>query len=162
MEYVFDPALLDSGKAVDIDISGIPDDDGYPTGFGFAESAAVHAKGVFINDGLELEGHISAKLSVQCARCLTDMEYQSEVDFCEFFAETPADDEVYPIEKNKVRLDRMILDAISLSLPIRFLCKEDCRGLCPKCGTDLNKGDCDCEKNENVTSPFDKLKGLFD
>jgi len=45
----------------------------------------------------------------------------------------------------EINLDQEILDALILGLPMKILCREDCRGLCPRCGADLNEGPCGCE-----------------
>ena len=47
-----------------------------------------------------------------------------------------------------IELDEVVISDILLSLPQKFLCSDDCRGLCPKCGKNLNLGDCGCDKRE--------------
>lgn len=62
-------------------------------------------------------------------------------------------------EDEGVDLDQPLRDALVTALPDRFLCREDCRGLCAQCGQDLNEGDCDCEAPAGE-SPFAGLARL--
>jgi len=48
-------------------------------------------------------------------------------------------------ENDQIDLDEMVLEQLELSLPSRVLCREDCRGLCPQCGADLNVEQCQCK-----------------
>ncbi|MFN7623911.1 MAG: DUF177 domain-containing protein, partial [Acidobacteriota bacterium] len=48
-------------------------------------------------------------------------------------------------ENDQIDLDEMVVEQLELSLPFRLLCQEDCRGLCPQCGADLNTEACDCQ-----------------
>ena len=50
-------------------------------------------------------------------------------------------------EDNVLELDELVISDLLLQLPTKILCKEDCKGLCFKCGKDLNDGDCDCPKD---------------
>ena len=51
-------------------------------------------------------------------------------------------------------------NALVLELPYRVLCREDCRGLCPKCGKNLNEGPCTCQEGDEVMNPFSALKAI--
>jgi uncharacterized protein len=57
-------------------------------------------------------------------------------------------------------IDDLVREAIILSLPLKPLCSEDCKGLCPICGTDLNRSQCSCVK-ERTDPRWDQLKGLL-
>ena len=61
--------------------------------------------------------------------------------------------------KAKAKADA-IRDALTLELPLRVLCKEDCKGLCPKCGHNLNEGPCGCDLREEDPR-WDALKSLL-
>ncbi len=162
MIFHIDSSMIDSGLAVKIELCGIPCEDGYDAGYAIDEPLTIVGEARYLQGGVEMEGNISGSICTECARCLTDVEYPVDVDFCEFFTDDGNED-AYPIADNEtIPLDRMILEAISLSLPNRILCREDCRGLCPVCGNDLNYRDCGCERNTEIDSPFNKLKGLFD
>ena len=57
-------------------------------------------------------------------------------------------DELVVVEDGFLDVDELLLEVLELSIPFRFLCREDCLGLCSKCGKNLNEGKCDCETKE--------------
>ena len=106
-------------------------------------------------------GSFKTSLAVQCSRCLTRVVYPVELPFEETFSKT--DPESYEITGETVSLDRMVEDNILLNLPAKFLCKEDCKGLCPECGADLNKQSCGCiGRLAGKSNPFAVLQKLLD
>lgn len=60
-----------------------------------------------------------------------------------------------------LELDDVVITDILLSLPQKFLCRQDCKGLCPQCGSNLNLGDCACEKRQ-IDPRLEKLKQLME
>jgi Predicted metal-binding, possibly nucleic acid-binding protein len=70
---------------------------------------------------------------------------------------TEEDLEFGSYQNEEIDLAGLLGEEIRLALPIRFLCKEDCKGLCPKCGANLNEGPCPCPKYKEG-SPFAVLK----
>ncbi len=52
------------------------------------------------------------------------------------------------LDEDKINIDNDVRDYVLLSIPMKKLCKEDCRGLCPKCGKNLNEGSCNCLKSK--------------
>lgn len=66
-------------------------------------------------------------------------------------------DELIYYEDDILDLKEYIINQVILSLPMKTLCKEDCKGLCPKCGADLNRSKCDCI-HENIDPRLEKLK----
>lgn len=96
-----------------------------------------------------VRGKIYGEREVQCARCLT-MACQP---FAEEFLET------YSIKQEIIDIMYLVRQTLALTEDIRFLCNEQCKGLCPICGQNLNEATCGC-KPENL-SPFAKLKGKF-
>lgn len=57
-------------------------------------------------------------------------------------------------------VDNCVQTDIILNLPVKFLCKEDCKGICPKCGKDLNDGECGCQ-TEEIDPRLEVLKELL-
>jgi uncharacterized protein len=116
------------------------------------------------------QGQIDARLTLECARCLTPftVEVSEPVDFIirsETRESEPGaiDDEDYVFFKgNDLTADIVdpVRQAIVLSLPLKPLCREDCRGLCPQCRINWNEGSCDCEVKVNDPR-WDGLKDLF-
>jgi len=103
-------------------------------------------------EGVLVTGRVEGEASLQCARCLTDLSEPVSLRICELFAAPGhgADDEddVYRVEVDEIDLDPMLRDALTLALPLNPLCSEECRGLCARCGKDLNTGPCDCTDDD--------------
>ncbi len=83
-----------------------------------------------------------------CDRCLNefDREYLMNMEHI-LVKSTASDDDEYEYivcPDNTLELDELAISDLLLQLPTKVLCKEDCKGLCPKCGKDLNYGDCIC------------------
>jgi uncharacterized protein len=118
-----------------------------------------------------LEGDLSGVLKAECDRCLDPYDIELSHKFKVFLALPPEEtekDEVELLEEDmeicfitgdQLNLDEVVKEQIYLSLPIKIVCREDCKGLCPDCGTDLNKGDCACEKVKGHPA-FSTLKNL--
>ncbi len=96
-----------------------------------------------------VKGKIAGKRLVQCARCLK----MTEQDFAEEFLET------YSNKSEIIDIMLLVRQTLALTEDIRFLCKPDCKGLCPQCGQDLNTAECGCKPVS--LSPFAELKGKF-
>ena len=69
------------------------------------------------------------------------------------------DEDTYPIEGDHLDLQPLVRDALLLELPLAPLCREDCRGLCPECGADLNAAPCECRPaGDPRWGPLDVLR----
>ncbi len=106
---------------------------------------------------IRLTAEAKADYRTACARCLKPIEGQFVLQLDKTVAArgTLADedaDEVISdyvlIENGVLDLEQVVMEQIGLELPYRFLCREDCKGLCPKCGKDRNEGDCGCSEKE--------------
>ena len=105
-------------------------------------------------EGILITGTLSGETTLECARCLEKFHSTVELDVCELFlapGHEPEDEESYRISGTDLDLEPMLRDAVTLSLPLNPLCKEDCKGMCAQCGRDLNLGPCDC--TEDATDP---------
>ena len=113
----------------------------------------------FDNPNVIVSGVIICHISGNCDRCLSRVDTQIELPFEQTFYKDEADDEDRYIYSNSL-LDatQAVCDEIVLSLPMSLLCKEDCKGLCPKCGCDLNERQCGCDTTRE--NPFSILKNL--
>ncbi len=109
------------------------------------------------NQGLLVDGWVELTLELSCNRCLKTFEQPMHVDFEEQFYPTvdvitgmPLDpfdeDEIFPIDAyHEVDLTEAVRQNVLLALPMVTICREDCKGLCPQCGHDLNLGPCECK-----------------
>ena len=91
-------------------------------------------------DALLVTGRISTPATLRCSRCLRVFELPLKVEEFAFHQELKGED--------FVDLTANMREDIILELPQRALCTEGCRGLCPHCGKDLNKGPCRCKPSE--------------
>ncbi len=116
-----------------------------------------------IDDSVEFTGAISYTFTDECARCLKEFDNTIQTKFHAVIVhkEDMESDEIQlVITDGNVRMDETIKQLVYLSMPMRSLCNNNCKGICPDCGVNLNNEKCKCENN--LTDPrFDKLKDLL-
>ncbi len=112
-------------------------------------------------EGVLVTGTATVKLQGECARCLREFNDEESFDLQELFfhpgREVEEDEQI--VEDETVDLELPLRDAVVLELPFTPLCSEDCRGLCPECGANLND-DPDHEHELEVDPRWSKLVGL--
>ena len=97
------------------------------------------------------QGSVSVKLMAACDRCLTevpvamDLVFERQIVSPDAEADEEELDDLDFMEGYYLNADTLVRDEILGGWPAKILCKEDCKGICPKCGQDLNKGDCGCD-----------------
>jgi DUF177 domain-containing protein len=92
-------------------------------------------------------GTLRTVVAGECRRCLTPVSVPVEADVGALFAEDAVDDpDAYPLPPNATEVDLRpaVREELALAAPGYVVCREDCRGLCPRCGKDLNAGPCGC------------------
>ncbi len=117
-----------------------------------------------INRGIFGEGQLRSQVQLECARCLEtfvqplDLHLEAQFGFPPI---RPQGDMTFPIGvKGILDLTEALREYILLDLPMRPLCKPDCRGLCVECGKNLNEETCDCVK-ETIDPRLVGLKDLL-
>ena len=118
-------------------------------------SGQITVKGNIINNGrlLEVSGTISVVATLICGRCLEEAEAEFTIPFHEFFREngdTCQQEDMETItffQGDEIDISDLVRETIILSEPLRFVCREDCKGLCPDCGVNLNEQSCGCAKD---------------
>ncbi|HLZ23199.1 MAG TPA: DUF177 domain-containing protein [Ktedonobacterales bacterium] len=126
------------------------------------------------NQGVFVDGEARVPVELECTRCLKRFTTTLSVPLREQFYPTievntgvpvppPENDELsFPIDRNHLLdLREAIRQNLVLALPMRTLCSEECAGLCPTCGKDLNEGPCDCP-TEVADERFSALRELLD
>lgn len=130
----------------------------------YADGAHAFATGTFVGN-----------LHVACSRCVGDVNIPIDEKLHVTFmppSEIPDDDapgedgaevatedlDLFPFDGEKIDLEPLFREQFVLSVPFSPLCREDCKGLCGQCGTDLNSGTCTCEKP--IDPRLAALKGL--
>jgi uncharacterized protein len=144
------------GVVVDDELR-LPDLEG-PSGEKLAVSGArIQARAVPGKRGVELTGRLTATVHLACSRCLETMpvDVASEfflrlvpdaVEFAAGDAEVSEEDaSLFYVEEGRADLRKVATEQIYLDLPLKPICSEDCRGLCPVCGANRNQTECGCE-----------------
>lgn len=131
---------------------------------------AVSVKGgaELVGGDIRIHGHVSARVGAECARCTTYVEVPVEQDFDLLYRpvsaiareeeiEIPRDElDVGFYPGDGINLEDVVKEQVILSLPMKVVCREECRGLCPVCGANLNSGPCYCQQPK-YESPFASL-----
>ena len=112
---------------------------------------------------------MSVDYVAQCARCLAPVTGQFTLDLEKTVAprnllgdlDEDKLDEFAIIEDGFLDMDEQLREQIEMEFPMRLLCSEDCKGLCPKCGKNLNEGECDCDHTE-IDPRMEPLRKLLE
>ncbi len=123
----------------------------------FAEGRVFNEAGI-----LRLEGTLTAEMICVCDRCGEEFESLKEMPLdAVIVEENPEDDpSLFTLEGNEIDLDEILSTLFVLDMETKFLCREDCKGLCPTCGRNLNLGPCGCRKS--LDPRFAVLEQLLD
>lgn len=111
---------------------------------------------------LLLTGIVKTELILKCSRCLEDFKYDLEAEFEEELSNKDNEDGSIKFEGDTIDLTDIVINNILLSLPMKAVCSENCKGLCPYCGKNKNHEECDCTDKEidpRLTVLKDLLKG---
>ena len=127
----------------------------------FGSPVRVRGSYSFDSGTVTMDGTIEAETEDRCSRCGKPVQVRLRIPFTERFVKDAPDEDgdAYVYTGDVICPDRMIMDQIFLSYPLTPLCREDCKGLCPVCGADLNESDCGC-KAPVAENPFAVLKTL--
>lgn len=129
-----------------------------------------HGKRELIND-IRIAGDLQARVQLACARCLEtivqdiarkfDLLYRPQGSDAgkEEMSVTAAEAEIGYYQGEGLLLEDVLREQLLLAVPLKAICREDCKGLCPHCGQNLNQGQCACA--EPVEDPrWEALKGI--
>ena len=111
---------------------------------------------------LVLEGVMDADTLCICDRCGEEFDKTMHLDLEAVIGENADEDDpdIFPIYGDEADLDEIISTLFILGMDSKVLCREDCKGLCPTCGTNLNHGPCECRKEKDPR--FAVLEQLLD
>jgi len=162
--------IPDSGLSLDIKDKGSVFNDfaGGRLDFSFSSPVAARLEVSKRGRSIFISGEIRTSVHLNCSRCLKDFDLPFDTDFASYYergTETEkekelkaADMDVNFISGDSLDTTELLLGQIVLEVPMQPLCTEACKGLCPKCGADLNLGPCGCGGQDKVESKFSKLK----
>ena len=107
-----------------------------------AGALRVSADATRVNEVVRVALHLQGALTFVCCRCLE--EYQTVID--------RTVEHNFPVERSQHTLDitQDIRDDLILEYPFKPLCRADCKGICARCGSNLNRGACRCSTQENT------------
>ena len=110
-------------------------------------------------EDIRVIGEVTAHLEFSCARCLAPVSHAIDTSFdliyrplgvdrrADEVAITEAETEIGYYQGEGLLLEDALREQVLLSTPVRALCREDCKGLCPHCGRNLNLEQCNCEQH---------------
>jgi uncharacterized protein len=128
---------------------------------GFPEPLYVNLSIIREYDHIRATGRVETTFILNCSRCLSSFRLEIDSPFTIFFMKDEGlgqDEDVELAEEDlitatydgdEIDFTDEITEQVLLSIPIKPLCSEDCRGLCPNCGADLNETACSCSQNRN-------------
>ncbi len=139
----------------------------------FLQGVRVQARAQLVGDLVEVAGEVDTSGRFQCGGCLQDYEAPlrtrfeltyarqlpkiEEVDSGDEVETTAEDLGIILFQGDEVELDEAVQEQIVMILPVRRRCQDNCKGLCSRCGADLNQGDCGCDRS-GINLKFAALK----
>jgi uncharacterized protein len=145
----------------------------YRTGdFRQVEPLEVRATAELVEGQIRVSGELHTRLELVCARCLEPVHEDITREFDLFYKPLTSiskeeeerlkldDTEIAFFEGEGMFLADVLAEQVLLALPMKAICRSDCRGLCPQCGVNLNNEECRCESHASDprTAPLARLK----
>lgn len=123
--------------------------------------SVLNAGGLF-----QVEGDVSGNLEFNCSRCLEPFNYAFTVPLAETYysagqGKADTGEEAVPFEGDVIDLAPEVQKSILMSLPMKVVCRPECRGLCWQCGCNLNENVCECAEAESSHSRLAALENFF-
>lgn len=141
--------------------------------YGFPSALSIHLRAQRVQEMIEVEGEVGTRVRLSCSRCLKEFETTLTARFSLTYSQelpevaSESDEEeveisaeemgLIPFHGDEIDLREAVQEQIVMALPVRPLCEEGCKGLCPHCGADLNRRDCGC-RPPIFNSKFGALK----
>lgn len=118
----------------------------------------------------EVKGEINTVVKLNCGRCLESYDHEITTELKENYysaeiqripsTDDENEEEYIPFSGDYINIETEVSSSIQLALPMGQICNEQCRGLCPKCGANLNKEECSCD-NDDVDPRLAVLQDLL-
>ncbi len=123
------------------------------------------------NDAIYVHADLTGEMSTFCHKCLEPAKCRVEPSFDVVFrkmdsvteaSQATGDEDLIFVspDDNQISLDGQIYENLLVNMPIRVVCKDDCKGLCSRCGANLNSGQCDCA--EDIDPRWEALRKMKD
>ncbi|HBF35718.1 MAG TPA: hypothetical protein DDW50_00170 [Firmicutes bacterium] len=126
----------------------------------------IQVEGTITNtgEGFLMKANCNFRYRVHCDRCLKEFQREQQTEIIVEFLATPGsdgeDDLAFHFSGDIIDLKDCISEQVLFALPMNFICKPDCLGLCPICGKDRNADPCDCV-TEQFNPQFEQLRNLL-
>jgi len=134
--------------------------------FSNTHNCIVNIEGTVTRNGSRylVRGNLTSIAKLICDRCTKEFEYPIEAElykeFSSDFNEANEDEDIIQITQSSIDLSDVIVEALSISIPMKCLCKDDCKGMCTICGGSLNEHTCNCQHSD-IDPRLEKLKEIF-
>lgn len=123
------------------------------------EPVQVDLRVTAMDERVRVEGFLKAGLSLTCCRCTCRFSWDTEKDFTvEYWPDKTGEESEIELDYHdlnvgfywgdKFDLNEVILEQVLIDIPMNPICKDDCKGLCEKCGADRNCGECTCGEDK--------------
>lgn len=133
-------------------------------GVTYRTSDLVHIELEITNLGykeIKVEGAVKGTLKIPCDRCMEEVDYKVETNFSKDIKfDDDNEEKVQYIDGYNLDLEKLALNELIIDLPMKVLCSDTCKGICNQCGTNLNKGTCNCD-NSDIDPRLAVFKDLF-
>ena len=158
LENVFNNGVDRIETDFDFDFSSVEFDSVYPF------TTPVRLRGAVINetDIVYIRAEAAFRFEAVCDRCACEFSRDMTVPIEHILVSElneEDNDEFILAEGMQLDIEQLVLEDILLSLPMKTLCKEECKGMCSQCGKNLNEGSCDCVKE--VDPRLEALLGIL-
>lgn len=140
-------------------------------GVSFRDLMSVRLTIQKIKEEYYCQGYVMVPVEEECSRCLNmfNMELSGDLSFVikskegkAVISENSGEDVIHvKASESVIELNDLIRQALLLSLPLKPLCRPECRGLCPSCGVNLNEETCDC-KEEEIDERWEGLRDMLE
>jgi uncharacterized protein len=146
--------IPDEGLEQRLDLSVLINESGNP------DNVHVELQITKLGKKVLIRGTVNCSILLNCSRCLNDYSYPVDISFNEEYDPAGEKDGYEDRELGSEDLDlscyrddeidvvELVKEQVLLSVPMKALCKDECRGICSRCGIDLNTGSCECRKEE--------------
>lgn len=162
--------IPDSGLSLEVEDEGrqLNELAGGKLDFSFVSPVKAHLDVSRQGRGFFISGDARATLRMSCSRCTREFDYQFGAHFSSYYERAEqggkeselkeVDLDINFIHGDELDTAELLLGQVALELPMQPLCSEGCKGLCPRCGADLNLGECGCRDDGKTDSRFARLK----
>lgn len=149
-----------------------------PGGADLTGPVSISAEVTHAGETFHVQGKVSGNFQAECDRCLTGFKAPFHSEFQGEFVRThagrnssrtdfdsekdlpSAEDDLYQFQGDVIDLAELVSEAILLAMPMKYLCRTDCQGLCPSCGMPKGAESCGCEVEE-INPNFEALRKLL-